>query len=366
MITEKIDKIRGHEKFKGLDALFIIKPENVFYLLGFKILGTAFVILPKHGQMELYVESLEHDRVCSMVSRDESLSERVKIIEKPRGKPWWIHNQVKKKNYLKVGFEEEYLTVKEFESWKKRVKIDELTGASEILSEARMIKMPGELKRLKRAARIADIGFNAIYESIQTGMTEWELAAEAENVMRKAGSEGVSFEIIVATGERSAYHPPIPVTKKKVRDGDIVLIDIGARYGGYCSDMSRTFIHGRESEEAKKLIKFVNAGQVFALKIVSAGVTCQELARKVGGFLIFLNPEFGRSFLHGLGHGLGIDIHEQPFLSPLSNSVLRENMVITIEPGSYIPGLGGARTEDMVQVTKDGCRCLTNAPKFHY
>ena len=365
MSTEKIERIRSHETFEQLDALFIVKPENALYVLGFKIESPPFIIVPKESPVEVYLDALEYDQADDKISQDEALSEAINVIKKPMGKPKWVFRKVNKKKFKAVGFEDEFLSVRRHEKWMKKFKIVEFVGASEILSDARLIKTSWEIERMERAARFADLGFEAIHEQIKPGMSEVKLAAEAEYAMRRAGAEGTSFDTIVASGEQSGY-PHASTSKKKVKNGDLVLVDIGAKWEGYCSDLSRTFILGPRGEEAKELIALVNAGQQHALEHVKAGIQCRDLDKEVRDYFIQHHEEWGKRFIHSLGHGVGIDIHEQPRLSPLSDLTLEENMVTTIEPGLYIPGLGGARTEDMVVVKKEGHRNLSKAPKFHY
>ena len=183
--------------------------------------------------------------------------------------------------------------------------------------------------------------------------------------MRKAGSDGTSFSTIVASGEQSAY-THAKTSNKKIQDGDLIIVDIGAKYRGYCSDMTRTFIFGKESQEKIKLVNLINDGQQYALKKIKAELKCADIDKLVRDFFINKNKEWASRFIHGLGHGVGIDIHENPYLNPSSLYTLKENMVVTVEPGLYIPGLGGARTEDQVVIKKNGFKSLTNSKKYYY
>ena len=153
---------------------------------------------------------------------------------------------------------------------------------------------------------------------------------------------------------------------RKCLKQDSIIVDIGARYNGYCSDMTRTFIFGKESKERVDLVNIVNNAQQYALDNIKAGINGQDIDKSVRDYFIEKNKEWGARFLHSLGHGIGIDIHENPYLSPLSQDVLEENMVVTVEPGLYIPGLGGARTEDQILVTKDSFISFTHSKKIYY
>jgi len=219
---------------------------------------------------------------------------------------------------------------------------------------------------IEKACKIGDIGFKTIYESIEEGMTEVELAAEAEYAMRKVGAEGTSFPTIVATGERSAFPHAKTSDKKKIKNGDIILVDIGARYDGYCSDLTRTFIFGKKNQDKAKLINLVNEVQEATVNKLETGMKCIDADKIARDLFIEKSKEWGSRFIHSLGHGVGIDIHENPYLSPISQESIEENMVFTVEPGLYIPGLGGARTEDLVVIQKGGIKALTHAEKFYY
>ena len=218
---------------------------------------------------------------------------------------------------------------------------------------------------MKKSAKLGNIGFNAIFDSIEEGKTEKQLAAEAEYAMRKAGSDGTSFDTIVASGEQSAF-PHATTSEKKIHDGDIILVDIGARFEGYCSDMTRTFIFGKVDSEKAKLINLVNDCQQFVLNNIKAGEKCVEMDKLARDFFINEEKKWSSRFIHNLGHGVGIDIHENPYLSPTSLEILEKNMVVTVEPGLYIPGIGGARTEDQIVIKKESFFSLTESKKYYY
>ncbi len=371
MSIEKLNKIRSHEAFfeNDIEALFLIKPQNITYVLGFKIESDTFILLPRDdmndGKVMVFVNALEIDQVKKFIEQDKEFSKVINLILIPGGKPKFVQKTINKFGFNKIGFEEDFVSVKKFREWKDKLNIPNFVGATNIILDARLTKTQDEIERMQKAANLGDIGFKAIFESIKEGMTEEELAAEAEYEMRKAGSEGTSFDTIVASGENSAF-PHAKTSNKKVEDGDIVIVDIGARYSGYCSDMTRTFIFGKIDKMKKNLVNLVNQGQKYALENIKADLSCMEMDKLVRDYFIENNKEWGKRFIHSLGHGVGIDIHENPYLSPVSEETLKEFMIVTVEPGLYIPGLGGARTEDQIVIKKNGYFSLTHSQKYYY
>ncbi|MFX1339408.1 MAG: M24 family metallopeptidase, partial [Promethearchaeota archaeon] len=359
----------GHFISKDLEAIFLTKPQNIIYILGFKIESDTFIILPRDdindGMIMVFVNALEYDQVKKIIEQDKDFSKIVDLILIPGGKPKFIQKKVNKLGFSNVGFEEDFISVKKFGEWKEKFTIPNFVGTSNIILDARLTKTRDEIERMQKAANLGDIGFKTIFETIKSGITEEELAAEAEYEMRKAGSEGTSFDTIVASGENSAF-PHAKTSDKKIEDGDIIIVDIGARYNGYCSDMTRTFIFGKADERKAKLVNLVNDGQKYALENIKADLSCMEMDKLVRDYFIEKNKEWGKRFIHSLGHGVGIDIHENPYLSPISEETLKENMMVTVEPGLYIPSLGGARTEDQVVIKKEGYLLLTHSKKYYY
>lgn len=366
-----IERIQAQDGFNELDALLITKPENVIYCLGFKIESAALILIPNSDRKGLnektivFLNALEYDQAKQNIMNDKELSNIIEIKEIPSGKPRYVEKTINKMKLNHVGFEEEYIPVQKYTDWKKKFKIAKFTGASGIISKARLKKTPKELKKMEKACKLGDIGFKTIFDSIEEGMTEIELVAEAEYAMRKAGSEGTSFETIVASGEQSTF-PHAKTSEKKIENGDIILVDIGAKYESYCSDMTRTFIFGKKNQDQAGLINLVNEVQEFTLSKIETGMKCFEIDKVARDLFIKKNKDWGSRFIHSLGHGVGIDIHENPYLSPISQEFIEENMVFTVEPGLYIPGLGGARTEDLIVIQGDGFKSLTHTKKIYY
>jgi len=227
--------------------------------------------------------------------------------------------------------------------------------APEIVQNLRMIKSPTELALLRRSAKIATLGMNRAAELIEPNRTELEIAAEVEYEMRRAGSDGTSFPTIVASGSNS-WLPHSTATKKKLRKGELIVVDLGATFKGYASDMTRTF-ELSPTQQQTKILQTVRKAQEAALAKVRDGVKAKAVdaaARNLIG-----RAGYAKFFNHGTGHGVGLEIHEAPSLTPSSKDILRRGMVVTVEPGIYIPKVGGARWEDTVIVRTDSHELLT-------
>ena len=228
------------------------------------------------------------------------------------------------------------------------------------LDELRGVKSDAEIAAVAHSCSLASTGFNKLLEFIRPGITEKELALELEILLRRAGADNKAFDFIVASGERGAL-PHGVATSKCLQKGELVTIDFGVCCNGYHSDETVTVAVGGADERQRKIYAVVKEAHDLALQAVRPGIACLELdsiARRS------INRHgLGEFFRHGLGHGVGLEIHEKPTLSPRSEQALVEGMIITIEPGVYIPGWGGVRIEDTVVVTTDGCRTLTEVPK---
>jgi len=229
-------------------------------------------------------------------------------------------------------------------------------------SELRSIKSREEIECLRKAARLADDALSRLVPEIHAGMDEAQVALRLEWEMREAGSEGVAFDINVSTGENSALNHYNPVlARRKLRRGDLLLLDFGACVEGYRSDMTRTLSVGAPSDEARTIYEVTLQANLAGIAAARAGATgievdavAREVIRKAG---------YGERFGHGLGHGIGLEVHEKPALSPQSKDTLAVGMVTTIEPGIYLPGIGGVRIEDDVVITEGGCDVITSFPK---
>lgn len=331
----------------GLDALLITQPENVRYLSGFTSPKDGWVVVWREGATlvtdpRYTVQAQQESRIPHrIVPREQSAEAAAELL---RGR---------------VGFEANHLAYGRLETLREQAPA-EWVPTTDLVEKLRLKKTPEELQHIRAAARLADEGYAHILPFLKPGVSELDVALELEFFLRKHGSEGVAFEIIVASGERSAM-PHGVASDKKLRAGELVTLDFGAVVKGYHSDMTRTLALGEVSPELRSLYEAVLEAQQAALEAVRPGRTGKELdaiARRV-----LEERGYGEYFAHGLGHGVGLAIHEGPRLSKLSDDVLEPGMVLTIEPGAYIPGLGGCRIEDLVLVTEAGCEVLSHSPK---
>lgn len=267
---------------------------------------------------------------------------------------------IKEDNANNIGFEDSVLTYKEYMELKEGLKDIKLEPIGDIVEQIRMVKDQGELKLIKKAASIGDMAFKHIIEYVEIGMTEKEIALELETYMKKNGADKLSFDTIVASGVNSSL-PHAEPTDKEIAEGDFVTLDFGCVYKGYCSDMTRTFVMGKASDKQKEIYETVLEAQEKALTAIKAGCIGKEIDKVARD--IITDKGYGDNFGHGLGHSVGLYIHEEPRFSPRDENIFSENIVVTVEPGIYVPDLGGVRIEDLVCVTDKGIINFTSSPK---
>lgn len=258
-----------------------------------------------------------------------------------------------------LGFEPKNVTYDQYKTLSEAVTID-LVEVDGLVEKIRMIKDTEELEAIAKAEAIGDAAFTHILSFIKEGVTEIELALEIEYFMRRNGASNNSFDPIVASGARASLPHATP-TNTKIKNGQVVLMDFGCIYNGYCSDMTRTVFLGKADDKFKHMYKAVLDAQLASLEALKAGVIGKEID-KIARDIIDVRGYNGK-FGHGLGHCVGLEIHEGPRLSPLSETVFEENMVVTVEPGIYIPNFAGVRIEDVVCVKQDGIVNYTSSPK---
>ena len=256
-----------------------------------------------------------------------------------------------------VGFEENYVTYAKYKELIRKYKINNLVETEHIIEKQRMIKDEEEMSNLQKACEITDNCFNYLLTYIRPGMTEKQIADEIDEYYKRR-TDGLAFDTIVASGENSSKPHAVP-TYRKIEENDIITIDMGFKVNGYCSDMTRTIFVGSIPEEIKKVYDLVLKNQIQTIEQMKDGVSTRLLNKMVENDFK-LN---GYDLIHSLGHGVGLDIHEAPYVSYRSDAQLKENMVVTDEPGIYIPGKFGVRIEDTVQITKFGCISLTKSEK---
>lgn len=271
-----------------------------------------------------------------------------------------IAKVVMEENIKSLGFEEEEMSFAEYSKLQKELSDVTLIPYHGELASLRMVKTSEELSFLKEAEHIGDITFSKILDEIKPGVTELEIAAKLEYIMKLNGAEGISFDPIVASGLNSSMPHAVP-SRKKIEKGDLLTLDFGCKYNGYCSDMTRTIVVGKASEKQKEIYQTVLEAQMAVLNQVKAGMIGRDID-KIARDIIY-KAGYEGCFGHGLGHSVGLFIHESPRASLKSEDIVLENMTLTVEPGIYVKDFGGVRIEDMIVLTKDGCINFTNSPK---
>ena len=259
-----------------------------------------------------------------------------------------------------MGYEDESLLCSQIDKMKEALPVDVWTPLKDRIDALRCIKTEEELAYLAKAEEIGDRAFAKLLPLLKPGMTELEAAAELEYLMKKEGAEDLGFNTIVASGLNSSMPHAIP-GEKKLEAGDFITFDFGCKYKGYCSDMTRTVVLGKASEKQKEIYGVVLKAQLAALDALKAGVSGSSVDKVARD--IITEAGYGDCFGHGLGHSVGLFIHENPRLSPSDDTILQAGMIETVEPGIYVPGFGGVRIEDMVIVTEEGHINLALSPK---
>ena len=339
-----------------LDALLITHPANVRYLCGFT--GSAGAVLISESKSIFFTDGRYKEQADAEVQ-----GSRVVVTRKSplTAAAEWLVGNAKKLGVKILGIEAEHLSVAERSRLAKVLPSGlRLREALPLVEQARMIKDAEEIERLRAAVLLGASLLDVVLKAIRPGVTETEVAAELEYAARRAGTDGMSFDTIVASGARSAL-PHGRASEAAIPANGFVVCDFGVILAGYCSDMTRTVHVGPPSLEMRRMYEAVRDAQQAALETVRAGVSASEVdqsARKV-----LKNKGLAKHFTHSTGHGVGLEIHEAPRLAVGQKDVLQAGMVITVEPGAYIPGVGGVRIEDMVVVTERGCQILTPTGK---
>lgn len=345
----RLTKLRTKMTSEKLDAFLCMRPENRRYLSGFT--GSAGMLLITQDQAFLLTDF----RYLEQAAAQAPEFQVVKIGNEPFKTLAELNQGIEV-----LGFEGDFVTFEEYGKLEQNFARTRLVSRPELVNHLRSVKEPSEIELIRQAVRIADDAFSEILQFISVGQTEAEIALHLEFTMRQAGASGPSFDFIAASGWRSAM-PHGVASSKKVQQGEFLTLDYGAIYQGYCSDITRTVCLGEPDEKQRALYDTVLAANRAGIAAVRPGLTGKEVdaaARK-----LIEDAGYGEYFGHGLGHSVGLAIHEGPNLSPREERVLEPGMVVTVEPGIYLPDYGGVRIEDMVLVTEQGCEVLTKAPK---
>jgi len=348
-LQQRLKSLKEEMEFDRCDSFIITNRENVYYMSGFT--GTSGVLFVTNQESFLITDFRYTHQAKEQVTNFD-------VVECGNNMWDFILEQIKKYKIKNTGFECRDISYNKYTEIRDKLKGVKLIPKIDYIEKLRIIKDEEEIILIGKAAEIGDNAFDHILDYIKPGVSEIDIALELEFFMRNNGADGLSFDTIVASGHRSAL-PHGSASKKRIEYGDLLTLDYGCRYKGYCSDMTRTVAIGNISDEQEKLYRTVYEAQKSAREYIKAGLTCEEVDRKARNIINLAG--YGKMFGHGLGHGVGLQVHEDPRLAPGVKSHLQTNMVVTIEPGIYIPQIGGVRIEDLVTVTDNGCNELSNS-----
>ncbi|MGI2326603.1 M24 family metallopeptidase [Planococcus sp. YIM B11945] len=350
MTRLKLQKLRTEMEKQQLEALLVTSSYNLRYITNFT--GTAGLAVVTRDKAWFITDFRYTEQAAAQVKDFEIIQAKTSLLEE-------VTELAKEQGIKSLAFEQEYITYATFVQYKEKLEA-ELKPVSGLIEKIRMIKTPEEVEVLKQAAKIADAAYEHICGFIRAGRTELEVSNELEFFMRQQGATSSSFDIIVASGTRSAL-PHGVATDKVIEQGDMVTLDFGALYNGYISDITRTVAVGEPSEELKEIYQIVLDSQVLAVEKIGpgmSGIEADAIARDH-----IKSKGYGEAFGHSTGHGIGLEVHEGPGLSFKSETVLEPGMAVTVEPGIYVPGVGGVRIEDDILITESGNERLTNSTK---
>jgi Xaa-Pro aminopeptidase len=356
MIKERLSRLQASLRRRKLDAILITKPGNRRYLSGYTAAdhgiqeSSGVLLIPARHTPYLLTDSR-----FKLQAAEEARGFTVELYTK--GVLPLLKQLLAGHGLQRLAFESHYFL---HSSAAKLAKMAasaevELVPTTGVVERMRVIKSEDEIRLLKKSVLLNERVFQLVYSSIEPGMTEIETALALELTMRELGAEGASFETIVAFGTNAARPHAVP-TDRVLKTGDIVLVDMGLVLQGYCSDMTRTFVAGKPDSTYLERLRVVRKAQLAGINAIRAGAVCKDVDRAAR--TIIVNAGYGDFFGHGLGHGVGLAVHEAPRLGPRSRKKLRAGMIVTIEPGIYLPEWGGIRLENMAVVREDGCEVL--------
>ena len=347
---EKLAKLLEEKK---LDAVLVSDGYNMRYLSGFTG-ATGYLLITKNSR------TLFTDSRYTIAAAAQAPDYTVIEVDSSRDYCAAINKVLEAEKILSVGFEALKVSYREYELLKNRLAAKELVPLNDELARLRRIKTAEEIELHRHAEHIGDIAFEEVLHHIRPGVTELEIAAKLEYIMKLNGADKLSFESIVAAGVNSSK-PHAEPGHRKIEKGDFVTMDFGCVYNGYCSDMTRTVVVGKADKKQKEIYSTVLKAQLEVLSMLKPGLPGREYD-KVARDIIY-NAGYEGYFGHGLGHSVGLEIHENPRFSMIEEEIIEAGMIMTVEPGIYIPEFGGVRIEDMVVITEDGYENFAHSNK---
>ncbi len=352
LVTGRTKRVRQMSRRAGVDALVVTSPMNVRWLTGFTGSNGIVVISPDHEvlitdsryQIQAPDQLAAAGSEATVAISAALVTEGVGILG----------------DYQSVGLESNHITWSAAQEWQKAVP-GIVVAVADMITELRSVKDPAELARMAAAADVVDAALAEVADQIVPAATENQIAVALDDGIRARGARGPAYETIVASGPNAAL-PHAQPSSRPFEHGDLVVVDVGAEVEGYRSDMTRTFVVGDASDRTREIVTLVTDAQAAGVAAVRAGIEAGRIDDRCRS--VITEAGFGAAFSHGTGHGVGLDIHELPAVRQGNTAILQPGHVITVEPGVYIPGFGGARVEDTVVVTPAGCRSLTRSPKI--
>ena len=354
--VKPLKKIQAAIKRKRADAFLITQPENRRYLSGYTasdlsiVESSGVLLVPAKRTPVLLTDSRYYLQAEKEAAGFEIVSARSSLLGA-------LKELLPKMGIRRLLFESHYLL---HETALKLIDLGKKQGVtmipvSSIVEKLRTTKSAAEIEMIRQSVHLNEIVFKEVYQNLAVGQTERAVAVAIESAMMSKGAEGVAFPTIVAAGPNAAVPHAVP-TDRAIKEGETVIIDMGLKLNGYCSDMTRTVVLGEPGKRIKEIIRLTRKAQLAALKTIRAGILAKEADRAARK--IITDAGFGNNFGHGLGHGVGLAVHEMPFLNRTRRGKLQPGMVVTVEPGIYIPGWGGVRLENMVVVEREGCSLI--------
>jgi Xaa-Pro aminopeptidase len=355
-LIDRLSNLRRRLVEQQLGAILITQPENRYYLSGFS--GSAGYLLI-NAREAILATDFRYTEQASVQAPNYRIFKTTGTVA------GWFPELTAGLESGRLGFETEGITFAQYRHLASIIRearpgID-FVPVDGLVEALRAVKGPGEIELLQKAAEITDHAFEQVNARIEAGMTELEAAWEIEKALRESGSEAIPFEVIVASGPNAAL-PHARPSDRRIQPGEPIVVDMGARVDGYCSDLSRTLCLNTQDATFKRVYDTVLAAQSAAINGIEEGMTGQEADRLARA--VIEEAGYGESFGHSLGHGVGLAAHEEPVISPNSQDVLITGMVFTIEPGIYLPGWGGVRIEDLAVMDSEHARLLSTAGKI--
>jgi Xaa-Pro aminopeptidase len=350
-VQTKLQEIRDWMKKEGVDGLLITNGYNRRYISGFT--GSSGCCLLTEDTADLITDFRYIEQATRQAPGFKIVKHQADMLETAieRAKGYGIKH---------LGFEKNHITYALYQRLVEFADSIELVPAAGAVEASRLIKTAEEVQIIKEAAAIADKAFSHILNYIKPGVTELAVANELEFYMRSLGATRTSFDTIVASGVRSAL-PHGVASDKVIETGEMVTLDFGAYYKGYCSDITRTIAVGEPGEKMREIYDVVLRAQLNGVQHIKAGMTGREADALTRD--IIADAGYGSNYGHSTGHGIGLEVHEGPTLSVRGEQKLVSGMIVTVEPGVYLDGIGGVRIEDDVRITEEGCEILTSSPK---